>query len=65
MKINIYNSIGEVVETLVNGLHQPGNYEVSWNAKNYPSGIYFYSFEVSKTDGVPIQREVKKIVYLK
>ena len=65
VKINIYNSIGEVVETLVNGLHQPGNYEVSWNAKNYPSGIYFYSFEVSKTDGVPIQREVKKIVYLK
>jgi photosystem II stability/assembly factor-like uncharacterized protein len=65
VKLNIYNSIGEVVETLVNGLHQPGSYEVSWNAKNYPSGIYFYSFEVSRNDGVPVQREVRKIVYLK
>lgn len=65
VKINIYNSIGEVVENLVNKDYQPGNYEVSWNATNYPSGIYFYSFEVSRADGIPVQREVRKIVYLK
>ena len=65
VKINIYNSIGEVVANLVNDVHQPGNYNVSWNAQNYPSGIYFYSFEVIKMDGIPIQREVRKIVYLK
>jgi photosystem II stability/assembly factor-like uncharacterized protein len=65
VKINIYNSIGEVVENLVNNEYEPGNYEVSWNAANYPSGIYFYSFEVSRADGIPVQREVRKIVYLK
>ncbi|MGB5287440.1 MAG: T9SS type A sorting domain-containing protein, partial [Ignavibacteriaceae bacterium] len=65
VKINIYNSIGEVVESLVNGLYTTGNYDISWNAQNYPSGIYFYSFEVSRTDGIPVQREIRKIVYLK
>lgn len=65
VKLNIYNSIGEVVENLVNQAYQAGSYEVSWNATNYPSGIYFYSFEVSRADGVPVQREVRKIVYLK
>ena len=65
VKINIYNSIGEVVESLINEVFSPGNYEIIWNAQNYPSGIYFYSFEVSRADGIPVQREVRKIVYLK
>jgi photosystem II stability/assembly factor-like uncharacterized protein len=65
VRINIYNSIGEVVENLVNKDYQPGNYEVSWNAQNYSSGIYYYSFEVTSSDGSQSHREMKKIVFLK
>ena len=30
-------------ETLVNDFVQPGRYEVTFNAKDYPSGEYFYT----------------------
>jgi photosystem II stability/assembly factor-like uncharacterized protein len=65
VKIDIFNSIGEAIEELVSGSYEPGNYEVKWNAQNYPSGIYFYTFEVSKSDGIPVHKETRKIVYLK
>jgi photosystem II stability/assembly factor-like uncharacterized protein len=65
VKINIYNSIGQVIEQLTDGIKSPGNYEVTWNAKNNSSGIYFYSFEVNSTDGTQSHREMKKIVFLK
>jgi photosystem II stability/assembly factor-like uncharacterized protein len=65
VKINIYNSIGEVIEELVSKVQNSGNYEVSWNAQNYSSGIYYYSFEVNSADGSQSHREMKKIVFLK
>lgn len=42
VKIEIFDEIGRLVETVVS-LHQPaGVYEASWNASNYASGLYFY-----------------------
>ncbi|NWG29010.1 MAG: T9SS type A sorting domain-containing protein [Ignavibacteriaceae bacterium] len=65
VKINIYNALGETIEELVSLMQSPGNYEVTWNAQNYSSGIYYYSFEVNSTDGSQSHREMKKIVFLK
>ena len=65
IKINIYNSIGEAIENLADGSYEPGNYEIKWNAQNYPSGIYFYTFEANNSDGSQVHRETRKIVYLK
>ncbi|MEJ2103712.1 MAG: T9SS type A sorting domain-containing protein [Ignavibacteriaceae bacterium] len=65
IKINIYNSIGEAIEKLADGSYEPGNYELKWNAQNYPSGIYFYTFEVNNSHGTQVHREMRKIVYLK
>ena len=65
IKINIYNSIGEAIENLADGSYEPGNYEVKWNAQNYPSGIYFYTFEANNSNGTQVHRETRKIVYLK
>jgi len=65
VKINIYNALGEVIEELVSKVQSSGNYEVTWNAQNYSSGIYYYSFEVTSADGSQIHREMKKIVFLK
>jgi photosystem II stability/assembly factor-like uncharacterized protein len=65
VKINIYNSLGEMIETLVSEIQSSGNYEVSWNAQNYSSGVYYYSFEVNSLDGTQSHREMKKIVFLK
>jgi photosystem II stability/assembly factor-like uncharacterized protein len=65
VKINIYNALGETIEELVSLMQSQGNYEVTWNAQNYSSGIYYYSFEVNSTDGSQSHREMKKIVFLK
>ncbi|MDZ7626559.1 MAG: T9SS type A sorting domain-containing protein [Ignavibacteriaceae bacterium] len=65
VRINIYNALGEVIEELVSKTQSSGNYEVTWNAQNYSSGIYYYSFEVNSADGSQSHREMKKIVFLK
>jgi photosystem II stability/assembly factor-like uncharacterized protein len=65
VRILIYNSIGEVIEELISGVHNAGNHQVVWNAEKYPSGIYFYSFEVGENDGNMTHREMKKIVFMK
>ena len=51
--ISIYNLKGEHVQTFV-GSSQAGVIEVEWDASNFASGVYFYSFtssdfKVSKT----------------
>jgi hypothetical protein len=41
-KLLIYDTYGRLCETLVDEVQQPGEYTVSWNAENLPSGIYIY-----------------------
>ncbi len=36
----IYNTSGELIETLYRGEHPAGAYELVWNAANMPSGVY-------------------------
>jgi N-acetylmuramoyl-L-alanine amidase len=42
VKIEIYNSLGELVKVLVNEYKPSGTYFVNFNADNLPSGTYFY-----------------------
>ena len=47
--INIYNSIGQLVTTLVdNKSFTPGSYAVTWNASNVASGVYFYEMKTNE-----------------
>lgn len=48
VKLTVYNTLGQVVTVLVDGIKSQGCYEVNWNADNQPSGLYFYRLE---TDG--------------
>jgi hypothetical protein len=48
VSIKVYNSVGQLVATLVNENQSVGTYRVEWSAKNVPSGIYFYRMETSK-----------------
>jgi 5-hydroxyisourate hydrolase-like protein (transthyretin family) len=45
VKMTIYDMTGRAVKTLVNQNMSPGNYEVSFDASNIASGIYFYKLE--------------------
>lgn len=38
----IYNSAGKQAEVLKSEIHNPGLYEVKWNAESFAGGVYFY-----------------------
>ncbi|MEW5799687.1 MAG: choice-of-anchor D domain-containing protein [Bacteroidota bacterium] len=66
VKLQIFNTLGQVVATLVNEQKEAGYYEVQWNAANHPSGVYFYRIEAIATDN-PRNRfiETRKMLLLK
>lgn len=47
VKITVFDMIGREVEELVNENLQPGKYQVTFNAANHPSGIYYYKMQTS------------------
>ena len=62
--IDIINFSGQIIKTIVQSSHQPGNYEIMWDGTNYygisvPSGIYFYKMDADEFVSV------KKLVLLK
>ena len=44
----VYNSLGELVSTLVNERKEQGRYTVEFNATNLPSGMYVYQLTSGK-----------------
>jgi chitinase len=42
VKLSIFNMLGQEIATLVDGEMASGMHAVEWNAKDMPSGIYYY-----------------------
>ena len=40
--LKIFDTLGNEVKNLVNGIQNKGNYEITFSGENLPSGIYFY-----------------------
>jgi len=40
--LKVYDILGREVETLINKTQNLGNYSFQFNAKNLPSGVYYY-----------------------
>ncbi len=45
VKLVVYNSLGQVVNTLVDQNKSAGRYSITFNASNLPSGVYFYRIQ--------------------
>ncbi len=59
VKLTIHNLGGQLVETVVDGHQQSGEYQVIWDASEQASGIYFYSLssgEFSETKRMTLLR---------
>lgn len=59
VKLAIYNLIGEEIDILVNDYQQAGAYQLTFDAANLPSGIYFYNIVAGSFV------ETKKMILLK
>lgn len=57
--LDIYNQLGQLVESLVNKDLKQGEHKIAWSPKNLTSGIYFYRLNYA---GSSI---TKKLIYLK
>lgn len=57
--LNVYNILGELVATVLNGEFNAGSHTVQFNASHLPSGMYFYSLESQQF------KSTKKMLLLK
>ena len=59
VKITILNIIGQEVKTIVDEKQGAGTHSINFNAKDLPSGIYFYRLQTDDFN------QVKKMVLIK
>jgi hypothetical protein len=59
VQLKIYNVQGKLVNTLVNQYQQSGSYNIEFDAKNLPSGLYFYQIKTNDFS------ETKRMLLLK
>jgi hypothetical protein len=49
--VTVYDLLGRVVATLVNGERTAGTYSTRWDANGISSGVYFYTLRAHPEDG--------------
>ena len=59
VKLKIYNSLGEEIETLTDTEYSHGSYTIEWDASEFSSGIYFYNLEADSFG------QTRKLLFLK
>ena len=59
VKLTVYDILGREAGVLVDGQKGVGEYEVTWDAGNFPSGVYFYRLTSEKYS------DVKKLLLLR
>lgn len=59
VKLKIYNSLGEEIETLTDTEYSHGSYTIEWDASKFSSGIYFYNLEADSFG------QTRKLLFLK
>ncbi|HTX19008.1 MAG TPA: FG-GAP-like repeat-containing protein [Bacteroidota bacterium] len=65
VNVTIYDVLGRVVTTLVDGPQAPNHYKVQWNASNISSGMYFLRVTARSVDGSGTFSAVKKMLFMK
>ena len=54
VSLNVYNLMGQVVGNLVNNTMDAGNYNITWDAANFSSGMYIVKAETA--NGIATQK---------
>ena len=59
VKLEVFNTLGEKVSTLVSEVMNAGSYKYDWNAKGLSSGVYFYRLSTENFN------QTKKLLLMK
>ena len=59
VKLEIFNILGEKIDTLLTGFQYAGQHRFYWRPKNLPAGIYFARLQVDQ------QFQIQSLIYLK
>ncbi|MCK4826469.1 T9SS type A sorting domain-containing protein [bacterium] len=59
VKIDVFNSLGQLVENLISDYKNSGRHKINWKALNQTSGLYFLMLQTSKT------KKIKKVLLIK
>jgi photosystem II stability/assembly factor-like uncharacterized protein len=65
VKLTIINTLGEVLETIVNAVQDKGMHIINWNSKKESSGIFFYRLEAKSLTTNTNFNSTKKMIVLK
>jgi endo-1,4-beta-xylanase len=67
ISLKLYDLLGQEKMTLSEGIHQPGNYNATLDARGLASGVYFYRLLANEIDGGQANSYVdtKKLMVLK
>ena len=65
VSLKIYDVLGRLVTTLVDGIQPAARYKVLWNASSLSSGVYFYRVSARSQDGSGNFTSVKKLILMK
>ncbi|MFZ5519211.1 MAG: YCF48-related protein [Candidatus Zhuqueibacterota bacterium] len=64
--LDVFNSAGQCIERVINDSYNAGTHQVSWNAKQYSTGIYFYRIRVKDISQKRVEfADTKKFILLK
>ena len=59
VSMGVYDVRGRLVDELVNNMHEPGRYDVTWNADQFSSGVYMIKLTAGSTV------EIQKVMLVK
>lgn len=59
VELKVFNILGKEISTLVNSIQESGYYNISFDAANLPSGVYFYQLKAGSFTSV------RKMIVLK
>ena len=63
--VKLYNLLGQEMKQLVNATESAGYHDITFNAGNLASGIYFYRISVVSTDGKGEYADTKKLMLIR
>lgn len=63
--LQVYNVLGEIMETLVNENQESGYHSVRFDASNYENGVYFLTIRSFSIESRKLHTDTKKMLLIK